>query len=298
MELEMEQKQFSQMNEVDRIKVFDKITQKALNNYYIHVKQFKFIAEYSNVLYEIDTVDSKKIMLKIANSEDHSRDELVEGLIWLDSLSKMNSIDATRPITTKTDEFITDILIPESINPFYCSLSTWVDGIIVKNNNIDSDYAFKWGKLMATIHKLSLKIDYTKYSHLNEWNKVFYWDKEEIFDNTYSRFFTTKRRKIFQRAIKEIQAGIDRLYDSGQSKMIIHGDLHNENIHLFDNKLYALDFEDAMIGYPVQDIAIALFYVNDLPMYSTLKEAFKKGYTTECEFPEGYDGEIEFFFIG
>ena len=74
--------------------------------------------------------------------------------------------------------------------------------------------------------------------------------------------------------------------------------MHNENIHLFDQELYAFDFEDVMIGYPIQDIAIALYYVNDHTNYYEIREAFKEGYASVLKYPETYNGEIEAFYIG
>ena len=67
---------------------------------------------------------------------------------------------------------------------------------------------------------------------------------------------------------------------------------------MFEQGLYAFDFEDIMIGYPIQDIAIALYYVNDQTDYFKIRDAFEKGYASVLKYPETYDGEIEAFFIG
>lgn len=294
----MEYTLFSMMKQEDRIKIFDKIAALALLSYDINIEQFKFRAEYSNVLYEVETSEKIKYILKIANFGDHSPEELREGLIWLNELHKHGFIEATRPISNKKDEFLTKVSIPDTNYPVYCSLMTWINGNIIESKSIDTQYAFKWGKLMAELHKVSSNIDYTRYSHLNEWNKVFYWDKEGLFDKKYEKFFPEARKELFHKAIDKVQTGIDKLYASHQPKIIIHADLHNENIHVFENMLYALDFEDVMIGYQVQDIAIALFYVNDHPDYNAIKKAFEEGYKTVFSFPEVHEGEIELFFIG
>ena len=165
-------------------------------------------------------------------------------------------------------------------------------------NGMNNNYDFKWGVLMASIHEFSKKLDFKDYPHLKEWNKVFYWDKQELFNLDYSQFFPLSRKEIFQHAINIVKKGIYRLYSSKQDKMVLHADLHPDNIHVFNDNLYAVDFDDVMIGFPFQDISIALYYIRDNPDYLNLKESFIKGYSSILLFPDTYEGEIELFFLG
>lgn len=294
----MDYKHFSQLNQEKKLAIFDKIVKKALQQYDISVKDFKYIAEHSNVLYEVKTSDNEQYLLKIANPIDHSRDELSNGLKWLDSLLKHSYLDASKPITNLHHDLITEVIIPEIVYPYYCSLSTWINGSAIEMNSINSEYAFKWGRLLASIHELSKTIDFKEYPQLKEWNKVFYWDKQVIFNSNYNQFFPPSRKDIFQQAMDTVQKGFNHLYSSKQDKIVLHADLHPNNIHVFNRKLYALDFEDVMIGYPIQDISIALYYIRDKPDYPSLKKAFKRGYSSKLTFPINYEGEIELFFVG
>jgi Ser/Thr protein kinase RdoA (MazF antagonist) len=54
-----------------------------------------------------------------------------------------------------------------------------------------------------------------------------------------------------------------------------------------------LDFEDVMLGYPVQDIAITLYYGRQRDDYESLREAFAQGYTGIRMWPVDRDGRIE-----
>jgi Ser/Thr protein kinase RdoA (MazF antagonist) len=52
-------------------------------------------------------------------------------------------------------------------------------------------------------------------------------------------------------------------------------------------------FEDVMLGYPVQDVAITLYYGRQRDDYDELREAFKDGYTSRRAWPEERVGQIE-----
>jgi Ser/Thr protein kinase RdoA (MazF antagonist) len=66
-------------------------------------------------------------------------------------------------------------------------------------------------------------------------------------------------------------------------------------------RLYPLDFEDTVWGFPVQDIAMAM---QDLMMdveparYEPMLAAFRSGYERLRAWPEAYEGEMDIFRAG
>lgn len=75
---------------------------------------------------------------------------------------------------------------------------------------------------------------------------------------------------------------------------ILHGDLHQWNVRISRGMLSPIDFEDLMLGWPVQDIATTLYYFFD-ETYSVFREAFRTGYSQIAPWPERYPGEIDSF---
>ena len=57
----MELKQFYQLNQEERVKIFDKIVEKALQMYDFPGSRFKYFAEYSNILYKLKLLKTKNI---------------------------------------------------------------------------------------------------------------------------------------------------------------------------------------------------------------------------------------------
>ena len=71
-----------------------------------------------------------------------------------------------------------------------------------------------------------------------------------------------------------------------QEPILIHGDLHYWNVHVYRGELYLIDFEDIILGYPIQDIAVSFYYIEDRDDYPELKIAFQQGYTTLRSWPD------------
>jgi Ser/Thr protein kinase RdoA (MazF antagonist) len=80
----------------------------------------------------------------------------------------------------------------------------------------------------------------------------------------------------------------------GEPMRILHGDLHQWNVRIARGVLSPIDFEDLMMGWPVQDIATTLYYF-PAESYSELKDAFQEGYTRHNAWPERHPGEIDSF---
>ena len=54
-----------------------------------------------------------------------------------------------------------------------------------------------------------------------------------------------------------------------------------------------IDFEDIMLGYPIQDIAVTFYYGNDRKDYHDLCEAYREGYITIRSWPVESQEQID-----
>jgi hypothetical protein len=55
-----------------------------------------------------------------------------------------------------------------------------------------------------------------------------------------------------------------------------------------------------MWGYPVQDLAVAVqgLMLAKPDAFKSLQRALREGYESRCEWPEGYVGQIDAFWVG
>ena len=71
---------------------------------------------------------------------------------------------------------------------------------------------------------------------------------------------------------------------------LLHADLHMWNTKWVDGDIAVIDFDDAGIGAPLQDLAITTYYVRDRP---DVDEAIKQGYEEVRPLPPHTDAEFE-----
>lgn len=76
---------------------------------------------------------------------------------------------------------------------------------------------------------------------------------------------------------------------------MIHVDLHQDNVRVHGRRLFVLDFDDSILGYPVQDIGATFWSLQAERSYRTLCEAFRRGYERRGAWPEHEPGEVEVF---
>jgi Ser/Thr protein kinase RdoA (MazF antagonist) len=181
--------------------------------------------------------------------------------------------------------------VPE---PRLCEIFSWVDGKNLVEDMSEANIA-KLGELSAQLHAHALAYHPPAELSLLRFDRVFpFTESVVLFEKRFSNLFPPERRLIYQKGIDRVQGSIDRLKASGEPMRMLHGDLHQWNVRNARGVLSPIDFEDVMLGWPVQDIATTLYYFlrDD---YLILRSAFQAGYTRHNPWPEQYPGEIDSF---
>lgn len=290
--------QFSQLSNRKKLTILKAIVQKALEAYDLEITGIRYYAEHSNILYKLQGVNNEYYIMKIARPGDHEIDEMTESLQWNARIYLEGVSTITCPVATRDGNYLVTVPVPGFDEERYCCLLKWIPGDNLVNRMSYSN-AYKWGQLLANIHHASQIVTPTlKIEALMNWDRVFYWDEEALFSGDYAHLLPPKRRVVFEETILRVDDSIQRLLQGREKQMIIHADLHPDNIKVYQNNLYALDFEDVMWGFPVQDVSIALLYIRKRPNYRKLRHSFKEGYTDIMPWPERYHLDIETFFMG
>ena len=79
---------------------------------------------------------------------------------------------------------------------------------------------------------------------------------------------------------------------------LLHGDFHVWNVLVHRGQLAAIDFEDLMWGWPIQDIGTAFYYLFHRPDFAAVRDGFRRGYEQVSPWPEAEPGDLETFIAG
>ncbi len=178
-------------------------------------------------------------------------------------------------------------------SPRKCVLFSWLPGRPLGDAATVEDYR-RLGELAARLHDHGERWPLPATAQPLVWDRVFYYPAEPValYDPVHAAVMTPERRTIVEKFEAPAQAELGRLHRTGP-RSVIHGDLHPWNVHRHRGRLLVFDFEDAMIGAPVHDIAITLFYNRGRPDYPALRQTLEGGYGTRRRWPVEYNGQLE-----
>jgi Ser/Thr protein kinase RdoA (MazF antagonist) len=219
-------------------------------------------------------------------------------MMWLEALSRDTDLGVPEPLGNCDGAPVTTVEVAGVPQARHCVAFGWMPGPDLADR-LTLENVRKLGELSAQLHVHAETFRPPPGFSIKTADKVFpFGDDVVLFDEAHGNLVTPARHELFQRARKRVEDALGELYADRQGLRVLHYDLHHWNVKVFRGKLYALDFEDLMWRYPVQDIAITFYYWQDHPQFGELREAFRHGYTSHSDWPEQSPGQINTFIAG
>lgn len=286
-------KRWSELTEAGRVRRLRPLAWAALGHYPVEPQRLRLVGGFTNVIFRVET-ESGLYALRVDLDQDHSDGDVENELAWLAALRRDTDLDVSRFVTARDGRRYVYEKAPGVPGQRRCVLFEWIPGRPLSERLNEANY-YRLGRISAGLHTHGRTME-PPHPPLT-WDRVFYWPEEVdpvvIFDPEMAVHLTGERRHILERAIALIEPAFAKL--DPETRQLIHGDLHPDNVHVFRNRLIAFDFEDVTWGHPVQDVATTLFYERTHPAYPDLRAAFADGYRSAAAWPVSYDGELEHF---
>ena len=286
-------KPYTQLTPRGRILRLRQLALQALNDYPLEVRRVRFLAEESTTMFRVDAADGRKYVFRIYSEADSSLAENQTEMHWLAALARDTDLPVIRPVARKDGEYLSLVRHAGIPQEKRCALYHWIPGTPLADHLTPQNYR-KLGVLMAGLHQHAASLSLPAHIRPKRWDKTYYFPGEKIVYNTpaYRHLYTPAQIKIIDRAVTLSDAHLASLYQRDDPPHLLHGDLHYWNIHLHRGTLYALDFEDMLLGYPEHDIAISLYYIRDETHYPQLAAAFQQGYAEIKAYPQLPDDKL------
>lgn len=268
---------------------------KVLAEYDLQIESIKFLADDTNISFKVRSVDGEQYVLRIYSDEETTLAENQAEVYWLQALKRDTDLKFTEPVPRRDGECITQEGMPGIPGIKRCILFTWVPGRVLEKSLTPQNY-FNLGATLAKLHNHAESLKPLPASiQPKKWDRAFYYPNEPVVynDPAYRHLFSDQQIEIIDQVIANASREFARLYSDQARQILIHGDLHYWNVNLFKDELYIMDFEDVMLGYPVQDVAITLYYGRQREQYANLREAFQRGYRSIRTWPVERQGQIE-----
>lgn len=273
------------------------LAQRVLSRYRFQIGDIEHLATHSNVLFRVVAKNGHQMVLRVGTPHANLRSNLEIEVSWLDAIHRETDLDVVRPIRTTDGDLIVDEFDEGIDKERSCVLFSWIPGRPLGRDS--GTFAYRLlGAMCASLQEHGRSWSPPSNAVMRKWDEVFYYERAFdpviIGDPSFSHLFGSRRRDSIAKAYLSANRVIADSYES-TSPQVVHGDLHEWNVHIVSSRLYALDFEDVMLALPAQDVAICLYSSRNNDNAGDIRAAFRKGYESVAPWPIVDDRQLDGF---
>ncbi len=273
------------------------LAEKVLRQYPFLTREVDHLATHSNVMYRVITETGQQLVLRVGTPHANTRENIGFEVAWLDALNRETALDLVRPIHTADGALIVDAFDEDLEKERPCVLFTWIPGSPLADGSGTFGYRLL-GQMSAALQEHGKTWQPPGSGQMRRWNQVFYYGAEIdpviIEDPLYQHIFEPTRRKTIAGAVDLSERVIEEAWKTGEPQ-VVHGDLHEWNVHVVGSRMHAFDFEDVMIALPAQDAAISLYSSRASGQRDEIRDAYRKGFETVAPWPIEDERQLDGF---
>lgn len=263
------------------------LAERVLKRYPFLTREVTHLATHSNVMFRVVNEKGQQMVLRVGTPHANERSNLEIEVAWLDALNRDTEIDVVRPLRSAGGALIVDEYDEGLGKERSCVLFSWVPGQPIAEGAGSFGYRLL-GAMCASLQAHGKTWDPPNTGQMRKWDEVFYYQQDFdpiiIQNPLYGHLFDVPRIAAIEKAIQLSGDVITESYASA-TPQVVHGDLHEWNVHLAGSRLYAFDFEDVMMAVPAQDAAICLYSSRNSEIKDEIRAAFRKGFETVAPWP-------------
>lgn len=263
--------------------VYEQIASRALRHFGIRDYSIEHFVRHSNVTAKIARPGMPGLALRIRTGPAVSA--LTE-LTWLLAVRASTRVSTVEPYGGTLTENM--VMVPHPVDgaPVECSLFFWAEGESLAAHLAPQSFQ-RLGAMSAELHSFAAGWEAPDGLNPLRWDRTMYYAGTRLVlaDSEYSRLLSSRDADVVERVVREADEELARIA-ALPDPMFLHGNIEMWNL-LVDTSggLRLLDFEDVMLGQPLQDVAITLYYGMERADYPDLAAAFREGYTATRDWP-------------
>ena len=293
-------KPFRDLTPIGQARRLRPLASRVLEAFGVRAVRIRQLTAASNIIFRVDAEGGRRLVLRITSPKSaHSIENVCSEVSWVRAIFRDTDVIVPAPIPTSSGKFVLPLEAPEIPGSWHCTLQGWLPGVNLSKRLTPENVALQ-GALAAHLHAHGERFDPPEgfrirtYRTLFSYSDIAFPNPEPImlFDRCSPELMPPERIIVFRDADDRIQKVIEQLFAS-RTPHVIHNDLHLWNVLIHRGRPAALDFEDLLLGHPIQDIATTLYYYRYNANYEELLSAFRRGYESARAWPEDGEGQLE-----
>ena len=293
-------KPFDQLTNLGRGRRLKPHAARLLQQHYgIRPARLQQVAETVNIVLRIQADDGVRYVMRMTPPKHfHDLADVRSELAWLRSLAE-NHILVPVVVLSRDGSAVVSMSWDGIPGDWHCVVFQWIKGTPLANRYTLPNLV-RFGELMARLHKAAetfaapsdfrVRTADTVFPHCNaSFARV---ESLVLFSGLPKKLLPARRLHLFKRATDLAQTEITRLFESGTPRPI-HNDLHPWNVMINRREIYAIDFENMLMGFPIQDLGTALNYMRRDERFDDRVHAVREGYERVRPWPEKLPGQLQ-----
>ncbi len=286
-------KPFSKLTHRGQVRRLREMALVALEHYDLQVEQISLLQHLYNTLFRLVTATGDTYVLRINAAGRRDLAEIRSEMMWLEALRRDTELQVPTPLLSHDDRYVVTVEIEGIPEARHCVIFGWVPGRQFRRRP-SIHMVQQMGLCLAKLH-----------NHADQWQPPEdFWLKplnqlepSSFWETLDPILFPAQRIQLFQYATQQAQQALEHLYADKQGLRVIHADVHQGNVKLDNGVLQIFDFDDCAWGYPVQDIAISMYYLAYRPNVVELHETFLQSYRTLRAAPRANDKQLKLLMV-
>jgi Ser/Thr protein kinase RdoA (MazF antagonist) len=274
----------------DPIQILDQV-RGDLKHWDIEIQDIEVASQSENIVYKVNATEGA-FAYRVHRPGYHTLDELNAEHEWTQALA-----DAGFPLPKALPTSSGDYYLPVQVNGStrYAGVIEWLVGDSMYNLQQDQSSEFictqlhNLGAMMAQLHKHSEQWQPSSSFTRHQLDVDGFFGKAPFWGRYWESPGITKNQRVL---LLETQANIiSELKSLGKTNNVygmIHADLHHGNVHIHNDKMYLIDFDDAGFGWYLYDLAVAHCEYDLRDDFEDLQAALINGYMTERDLSQAH----------
>ena len=272
------------------------LAEAALQNYSLGPVHIAFIHHNAGIVFRVTSQETRqqyllKIYKRVGTEENLLPEQLEPGLHWLAALAQASDLTIQMPIPTTTGSLVGQIMLPSMVQPVSHTLQQWVDGHM-PNGDFMEPQVHAMGKMMAKIHAFS-----STYPIANSVSAMRH-DALALRSNIHRLRallpLSLLSNQDFDILLAAEQQIAEQLAELGTSSSVwgpVHGDVHYDNVLIYNQEIRPIDFSGLRLAHYVYDIGVTLYHI--FYQGSHMRQTFFAGYQQIYPLHRQYEQYVE-----
>ena len=250
-------------------KLVTEAAKEVLSRYPFTTSSLELINFEYNATFRVETVAGERFALRVNVNSGRSLENALAEVAFVQHLAATD-VRVPNPVANSRGEFVNPFDYPPMQREIIAVLFTWLEGEEM-GDEPTLNQVHKLGATLAQMHQATEGFILSD-GKLPTLEDFFTEDENLLF--SHSEYLNGAELERVQIAMEKIQQVIVNLYRRNVPQ-VIHADLHGWNVMFHDDQVAIFDFDDSGMGLPVQDLAIATYYLDTDEQRAVLLDGYR-----------------------